>query len=200
MKHLFISFLVLITTGTAFTQDLNLEFGPKAGLSISGFRTPRRFAEGDLSPRIRTHLGIFASGAVADQLRLQGELLFSLQGATEFSEFANSKIRISVNYVNVPVMLKYEVIDGLFVYIGSQLGVLVTSKGKVLQGQFEGTYDNKDDTKALDLSFLLGASYEIVARVVIEGRHNIGLIDLDKEAPIFRNRVFQISVGYVLGR
>ena len=203
MKQFFISFLTLIIAGTAFAQDgqpLNIEFGPKIGASITGFRTPRRFAEGDLSPRLLAHFGAFGSATVADRLRLQGELLFSLQGATEFSEFANSKIRISVNYLNVPIILKYELIDGLWVYVGSQPGILLASKGKVLEGQFEGTYDNKDDTRALDLAFLLGASFEIIDNVVIEARHNIGVLDLDKDAPIFRNRVFHISVGYVLGR
>lgn len=179
------------------TQAQDLKIGLKTGINISTLSGPAASTD-DVSSRLLYHIGAFASQEVADKIEAQAELLFSAQGATEDNDFAASKIRLNFTYLNIPLIAKYQVLEGVCVYAGIQPGIRLTANGKILEGQFQGTLDAKDDTKTFDFALIFGLYYQIEENLFVEARLVPGLVDIEQDEPIFRNQLVQLSVGYVL--
>jgi len=202
--------LLLCATITAQTEKVKI--GVKAGLNIASLT----FDENELESSQKTGFtaGIMAEIPLAKNFSVQPEVLYSQQGM-KFSysdiDVANSsyKSTITLNYLNIPVMLKYYVLKGLSVQAGSQIGILLKSNNKY-QDNFLG-YDNhenynlSDYTNAFDTSVNLGLGYQFKDKFYVDLRYNISYSDVFKEANSngnyvinsdMRNRVFQITIGY----
>jgi len=196
MKSLILSLIILFACSLVNAQE-DLVFGAKAGINISDLVSPDGSAD-DISKRLQYHAGIFGSTMITDEFGAQLELLFSSQGGTELNEFADSKIRITVNYITLPILAKYKVVEGLFVYLGPQIGIAVSSQGNVLEGRFKGKLENMDDTNRVDIGIALGASFAVNEQMFVEARLNAGLTDIEKDEPVFKNQVIQLAVGFPL--
>ena len=202
--------LLLCATITAQTEKVKI--GVKAGLNIASLT----FDENELESSQKTGFtaGIMAEIPLAKNFSVQPEVLYSQQGM-KFSysdiDVANSsyKSMITLNYLNIPVMLKYYVLKGLSVQAGPQIGILLKSNNKY-QDNFLG-YDNhenynlSDYTNAFDTSVNLGLGYQFKHKFYVDLRYNISYSDVFKEANSngnyvinsdMRNRVFQITIGY----
>jgi len=202
--------LLLCATITAQTEKVKI--GVKAGLNIASLT----FDENELESSQKTGFtaGIMAEIPLAKNFSVQPEVLYSQQGM-KFSysdiDVANSsyKSTITLNYLNIPVMLKYYVLKGLSVQAGPQIGILLKSNNKY-QDNFLG-YDNhenynlSDYTNAFDTSVNLGVGYQFKDKFYVDLRYNISYSDVFKEANSngnyvinsdMRNRVFQITIGY----
>lgn len=202
--------LLLCATITAQTEKVKI--GVKAGLNIASLT----FDENELESSQKTGFtaGIMAEIPLAKNFSVQPEVLYSQQGM-KFSysdiDVANSsyKSTITLNYLNIPVMLKYYVLKGLSVQAGPQIGILLKSNNKY-QDNFLG-YDNhenynlSDYTNAFDTSVNLGLGYQFKDKFYVDLRYNISYSDVFKEANSngnyvinsdMRNRVFQITIGY----
>ena len=189
--------LFLIPNPFSESQAQDLKIGLKGGINISTLSGPPSSTD-DVSARLLYHVGVFAAKEVADKIEAQAELLFSAQGATEDNDFAASKIRLNFTYLNIPLIGKYQVAEGICIYAGIQPGIRLTAEGKILEGQFQGTQDAKDDTKAFDFALIFGGYYQIQENLFVEARFVPGLVDIEQDAPIFRNQLVQFSVGYIL--
>lgn len=202
--------LLLCATITAQTEKVKI--GVKAGLNIASLT----FDENELESSQKTGFtaGIMAEIPLAKNFSVQPEVLYSQQGM-KFSysdiDVANSSYEstINLNYLNIPVMLKYYVLKGLSVQAGPQIGILLKSNNKY-QDNFLG-YDNhenynlSDYTNAFDTSVNLGVGYQFKDKFYVDLRYNISYSDVFKEANSngnyvinsdMRNRVFQITIGY----
>lgn len=202
--------LLLCATITAQTEKVKI--GVKAGLNIASLT----FDENELESSQKTGFtaGIMAEIPLAKNFSVQPEVLYSQQGM-KFSysdiDVANSsyKSTITLNYLNIPVMLKYYVLKGLSVQAGPQIGILLKSNNKY-QDDFLG-YDNhenynlSDYTNAFDTSVNLGLGYQFKDKFYVDLRYNISYSDVFKEANSngnyvinsdMRNKVFQITIGY----
>jgi len=202
--------LLLCATITAQTEKVKI--GVKAGLNIASLT----FDENELESSQKTGFtaGIMAEIPLAKNFSVQPEVLYSQQGM-KFSysdiDVANSRYKstITLNYLNIPVMLKYYVLKGLSVQAGPQIGILLKSNNKY-QDNFLG-YDNhenynlSDYTNAFDTSVNLGLGYQFKDKFYVDLRYNISYSDVFKEANSngnyvinsdMRNRVFQITIGY----
>jgi len=202
--------LLLCATITAQTEKVKI--GVKAGLNIASLT----FDENELESSQKTGFtaGIMAEIPLAKNFSVQPEVLYSQQGM-KFSysdiDVANSsyKSTITLNYLNIPIMLKYYVLKGLSVQAGPQIGILLKSNNKY-QDNFLG-YDNhenynlSDYTNAFDTSVNLGLGYQFKDKFYVDLRYNISYSDVFKEANSngnyvinsdMRNRVFQITIGY----
>ncbi len=202
--------LLLCATITAQTEKVKI--GVKAGLNIASLT----FDENELESSQKTGFtaGIMAEIPLAKNFSVQPEVLYSQQGM-KFSysdiDVANSSYEstITLNYLNIPIMLKYYVLKGLSVQAGPQIGILLKSNNKY-QDNFLG-YDNhenynlSDYTNAFDTSVNLGLGYQFKDKFYVDLRYNISYSDVFKEANSngnyvinsdMRNRVFQITIGY----
>lgn len=164
-------------------------FGLKGGLN---FATLGGDAE-DVESLTSFHLGGFAQIKISEKFMIQPELVYSGQGAQDSVE---NDLKIKLNYINLPIMAKFMVSDGLSFEVGPQIGFAVSRKVT-----FEGESENLDDEfKAFDYGVGLGAGYQFDSGMLLSLRYNLGLANiLENEIDDFRvnNNVFQISVGYV---
>jgi hypothetical protein len=184
-------FLLLAFAGTFAAADAQTKIGLIGGVNLADWGGED--ADG-VDAKIGFHVGGFANFAVGNKFSIQPELLYSTQGGK--IDAPGDDVKLRFNYINIPVMVKYELIDGLHAELGPQFGFAVTRKSK----QGDVTVDRNDDFKGFDLGLGLGASYQFPSTPVgIGARSVFGLsrLDDDGDAKMF-NRVFQLGVTYTL--
>ena len=120
-------------------------------------------------------------------LGVQPEVLFSKQG----SSFTGGS-EVNLDYVNIPVMVKFYLPAGLNLQAGPQFGVL-------LNAEDENGVDLKNGLKSSDLSAALGAGWDAPFGLQFTARYVFGLSDInDGIGTEVKNKTFQLSVGYTL--
>src|SRR6185503_8822274 len=129
----------------------------------------------DFDSKAGFHIGGLAHIHLSPHFGVQPEIVYSEQGGKDGED------KWSINYLNIPVLFQYMTGGGLRLQTGPQLGFALSSKIK--SGDIERNI--KDDVKTVDVSWSLGASY------------NIGLTNFnDAATPEVRNRVFQLGLFY----
>lgn len=164
-------------------------FGAKAGLNVANL-------SGDIDGNealIGFNVGVFAEIALADSFYLQPELVFSAQG-TEigdplFDLFFLAE-NLSLNYINLPIMFKYDVANRFYLEAGPQVGFLVSAKF--------ADVDVKDDFETTDFGANFGLSYGFTEKLFAQARYNIGLSNIAKDSgdEELKNSVLSFSLGY----
>ncbi|MDR2064327.1 MAG: PorT family protein [Prevotellaceae bacterium] len=186
-KILLITLVALLGTATANAQ---IKFGAKAGVNLSTITDAS-----DTELKFGFHVGGFAEFTITDVIGIQPEILYSTQGAND----KNSDGGISLGYINVPVLLKVKLVEGLSAEVGPQVGFLLSSKAE----SEDVSISMKDYTNSLDVSAAVGLSYTFAEKFVVGARYNFGLTKIYKESENFdldgakpKNSVIQISFGY----
>ncbi|NCT18416.1 MAG: outer membrane channel superfamily protein [Flavobacteriaceae bacterium CG_4_8_14_3_um_filter_34_10] len=173
--------IILVIFATCFAITTNaqgIDFGVKAGANFSTITDASGFDN-----KTGFHAGIFLGLKFTDKLALQPELLYSQQGA----EFNAGKF--DLDYVNIPVVLKLYLIQGLNLQVGPQFGFVVNDDITV-QG-IEGQVKTND----FDFSGVVGAGYDLPLGLRIDARYNFGLSDVI-ESESWKNGVFSLALGY----
>ena len=168
-KLLLVSFAIIGFSWVASAQDVKL--GIKGGINLSslnGDDVPSNF-----DARTGYHIGVAAQLGLGDKFALQPEVLYSAQGAND----------LDIDYVNIPILVKYKFLEFLSFEAGPQFGVLVNDD-----------YEDIIETKSFDLSAALGAGVEF-GKFFAQARYNFGFTDIIEEDDI-KNGTFQLSVGY----
>lgn len=178
MKKILI-FLVASVAFAISAQAQSIKFGVKAGANFSNLKIS--FDSEGASPDGAT--SIFVGGLVdfglGDKIHFQPEIQYSIEGAKDGD----------ITYFNVPLMLKYYLIEGFNIQAGPQFGLLVDAEG--------GTEGLKSSNFALNF----GAAYEVAGGFFVDARYNLGLSNIAEEEPGFgdftvKTKGFQLGVGY----
>lgn len=210
MKKSMLLICTLFLGVAVMAQSQKVKLGLKAGLNLANFN----FDESELKLSNKTGFtaGFMVEIPMAKNFSLQPELLYSEQGSkTSFSDkdVTNShyKSTITLNYLNIPVMLKYYVLQGLSVQAGPQIGILLKANNKY-QDNFLGyenheSFDLKDYSKGIDTSINFGLGYQFKDKIYTDVRYNISYSSVFKEEDVnhfinndMKNRVFMITIGY----
>jgi len=211
MKKSMLVLGTLLLCATVAAQTGKVKIGVKAGLNISSLTSDEN--ELDSSSRTGFTAGLMAEIPLAKNFAIQPEVVYSQQGM-KFSysdiDVQNShyKSTIGLNYLNIPVMLKYYVVKGLSVQAGPQIGILLKASNKY-QDNFLG-YDNQetfnlsDYANGIDTSVNFGLGYQFKNKFYTDLRYTISYSDIFKDASAntyiinsdMKNRVFQITIGY----
>ncbi|MFN8274138.1 MAG: porin family protein [Flavobacteriaceae bacterium] len=191
MKRIFVVLFVTCSLLTVHAQkskrEEGIKLGIKGGLNVSNLSGDIK----DVAIRTSIHLGLLAEIIVTDKFSIQPELMYSGQGATVTSTGGG---RLKYDYVNLPVLAKFPVANGLSFEAGPQLGFLVSAKYKT-----NDSNDKIEDTKTLDFGLGGGLEYELKNGVIFQARYNLGLTNINSASDNFRvsNNVIQASVGYL---
>jgi hypothetical protein len=193
MKKIVLAIVILITLNST-AQKIN--FGIKAGLNMS-------MLTGSKDQIMSSNNGFFA-GALSEfkilgKIAIQPELLFSAQGAKFESKNLTFATTRKMNYLILPIMVKYYIKSGLFVEAGPQAGFLISANQDVENRITNvNTSENlKEATKDFDMSANIGIGYDILDKVVAQVRYCIGVTNTsDIQNTNIKNGVFQLSVGY----
>jgi len=219
MKKLFLMTAIAVFGFTSMHAQ-EVSFGAKAGMNIAtiggDFGNYDDYWEGDASDNVKSrvgfHIGALAEIMINEKFAVQPEILFSSQGfKTEYS-FGSERVESNVNlsYINVPIMAKFFPIENLAIEAGPQVGFLVSAKEdyEYTDSDFpeydeSGDEDVKDSVNGIDFALGAGASYKLDMGVFFSARYVLGLSAVDDDAYYDdysfsrKNRVFQLSVGYM---
>jgi hypothetical protein len=167
------------------TQAQGLDFGIKAGVNFANITD----ATG-LDNRTGFVGGLFLGAKLSDNLGIQVDALYSQQGA----EFDLGSFNL--DYINIPMVLKYYVAGGLNIQLGPQFGVLIDDDTQTVVGEVI----NDIATNDFDISGVVGLGLDIPFGLRLEGRYNFGLTDVPDEPAIDfdkgKNSVVTLSLGY----
>ena len=206
MKKLFFAAAVLMCSLTAFAQTKEGTFNilPKAGINISTLSN-----KDNAKVKVGFTAGAEAEYQLTKQLSLSAGAMFSTQGAkstTVFREVDNTtkeirevdiKNTMEFDYINVPILANYYIIEGLAVKLGIQPGFNIIAKRKRTDGVEKESKNLSDlgvDVRKVDFSIPIGISYEL-NDFVVDARFNLGLTEV-ADLVKSKNRVFQITFGY----
>lgn len=182
--------LIVALTGLLFSSNINAQdilFGVKAGFNVSslGGASDRGYGS-----KPGFHAGVAAEIGFSDAILLQPEVLVSMQG----SGFGITGLSDNINlfYLNIPLAVKYNIWDELYIEGGPQLGLMLGN--------------NLDDftleANKIDFGVLVGAGYRLNDNFYFQLRFNAGLLNaIDKDSnagQASKNRVFQVSAIYFL--
>ena len=201
MKKLLLSALAVCAFSFSNAQEeksstgLDVTFGAKAGLNLSTFTGDIEGAD----MKTGFHVGGMAEIALNDKFSVQPELMFSTQG-TQSNDFLGSDetLKFNFSYINIPVMAKYYVTEGLSLEAGPQIGILVDSKAK-FDGETEDADELLGDLSTIDFGLNFGIGYKLDSGLNFSARYNLGLSNISDESDLddkVNNSVFQFSVGY----
>jgi hypothetical protein len=183
--------LLQVMALSLLTVQAQIKFGLKGGLNIANIGGSD---VDDNKAKIGFYLGGLLEATIQDNISIQPELLYSVQGYGV--ELAGDDGKVNQSFLLIPVMGKYTFGSGVFVETGPQLGFLLSAKYKR-----DGDSENaKDDFKKSSFSWNFGLGYNNLApNLGANVRFNLGLsrIDEDGDAQAFY-RVFQIGVYYML--
>jgi long-subunit fatty acid transport protein len=200
MKNIILAAVAVF--GFTFANAQEVKFGVKGGINLSSFTGDVE----DPSSKVGFQAGGFAEIKLTDEFSIQPELLYSLQGAKRdesgFGYFSKSTLNLS--YLNIPVMVKYYVIEKFSFEAGPQIGFLLSAKEDIEGNAYgESTsekVDVKDELKSMDFGVNFGAGYDFTENISAGIRYNFGLSNIadfgDGDNRKIKNSVFSLSIGY----
>lgn len=186
--------ILVLTTGVFFTASAQIQFGVKAG---ANFATLSGNGSEGATTKVDFHGGGFVHIPLVNSFFLQPELVYSRQGAKATSD--GVVFNINQNYLNIPVLAKYQHSSGLYGETGPQLGFLLAANVSA-QGSSQ---DVKSSYKSTDFSWAFGVGYKIpLMNAGIDARYNLGLSNIaatEVSGYSVKNNVFQLGVFYMFG-
>lgn len=139
--------------------------------------------------------GVFVDYRFNDWIGMSADLLFSREGAMLKS--GGDKYIAKTNYLNLPILAKFYVLDQLAFNIGIQPGVLLSGKDKVKESGEETAFTTTNNYKSFDFAFPVGVSYEFFNKLILDARYNIGVANISAgEGGKVHNNVFALTLGY----
>lgn len=176
-----IAIVAIFMGTTAFSQGIDL--GIKAGANFANISDVSH-----LSNKTGFQAGIFGGIKFSEKIGIQADMLYSQQGA----EFDGGEFDLT--YINVPIVLKYYIIQGLNIQAGPQFGFVVDDK---ISFDVFGDISRKAKAENFDLSGVVGAGYDFPMGIRLDARYNFGLTDVSKiDGADGKNSVFSVALGY----
>lgn len=174
MKKIFLSAAaVMAFSFAAQAQSEEMKFGVKAGANFTNFDTEG----GDIDGKTGFYVGALVDLPVSGNFHVQPELHYSSEGADE----------ANIDYIRIPVMAKYYVMEGLSLQVGPEVAFKI------------GADDLIDETsKSIDFGLGAGAGYELPMGLFFDVRYNLGLSNINDTdfGGDVKNTGFQVGAGY----
>jgi len=179
-------FLISVLSLAIITGRAQVNFGAKAGINLANITGKK--VEGYRS-KAGVYLGGFANLPLTTQLSVQGELMYSAQGA----RWDDDNEKTTLNYLQLPLLAKYAIGKGFYAEAGPQLGFLLKAEDDN-EGELN---DIKEYLKKTDVSLAIGAGYNVTENVSVNARYNFGLTKFYEEE---KNSVMQLGLSYIFGK
>lgn len=196
MKKIFITFLVAFLSCYANAQNQigTCSITPKVGLNVAQMTN----ADG-ADARIGVVVGAEFDYQITDMFAVTAGAQYAQQGCKVDADFFDATVKL--DYINIPILANFYVVDGFALKIGIQPGFRVSDKVKAEGDGVSVEIDAEDvfggsTLKDVDFSIPVGASYEF-NNVKFDVRYNFGVSPVVKDfGESSRNSVFQFTVGY----
>ncbi|WP_327018593.1 porin family protein [Croceibacter atlanticus] len=196
MKKLFLFTAIAAFGFTSVQAQDGVSFGAKGGVNFA--KLTGDDVE-DADGRTSFHVGAIVEIPVSDRFSVQPEVLYSGQGLQSEEDGIESKIKL--DYINVPVLAKFYLTDGLSLEGGPQFGFLVNDEFEIEDSNGNSIEVEDLDAASFDLGAALGLGYKFTNGLFLQGRYVLGLSNVDdsEEEGAFEddltNSTLQFSVG-----
>ncbi len=191
MKNTLTILFMIIST---LVSAQGLDFGLKLGFNfanVSGID--------DFEQRTGLSAGVFAGARLGDKLGLQVDALYSQQGAEVGATYSDIVQDFNLDYISIPVVVKYYLTDNLNIHAGPQIGILLNDETSVVGQVFENI-----EADTVDWLGTLGIGLDLPLGLRAEARYSFGLTRVNGSVSIpslptiqeGRTRMTTLSIGY----
>ena len=198
MKKTLILFCLLMTGIENLQAQEYFKFGIKGGLNISGF-SGKDANQANFKDRTDIHLGLLSEIMLGEQFALQPEIIYSSQGGKSstpgFNELSGEDFTFKVDYISLPVILKYFILPGFSIEAGPRFSFLIDSRVDATTSDGATTTDITNSTEKFDLGVAGGLGYELPLGFILQARYLRGFSNIYEDVD-YRNSLIQLSLGY----
>ncbi|WP_066218502.1 porin family protein [Formosa haliotis] len=197
-----------ITSIYAQSDSKAVQFGAKAGVNFSKLIGDDF---NDVDSRTSFNAGLLAEIPISERISFQPEVFYSGQGfdileIDQDNVFdTDENLEYQLDYIQVPLLIKAYLIEGLSVEVGPQFGFKIHEEfdwePNADSGDFE--VDSNDSyVKDFETSLAFGTSYKFDAGLFLSARYTLGLTKIFEDDTILgdvdgKNSVWQFGVGYM---
>jgi len=177
------------------SSSMSPSFGVKGGVNFAT-------VSGDDfdSPDSRTsfHVGVFGEFPIAEIFSIQVEALYSGQGFESDIDGGvfggNGKVEYQLDYINVPVLAKFYIVEGLSLEAGPQFSFKVNEEIDTDANNDPGDFD-LNEAESFEFGVSGGLSFQTSMGLFATARYNQGITDIIKDRDV-KNSVFQLGIGF----
>jgi hypothetical protein len=174
------------------TDSMAASFGVKGGVNFANV-TGNDFESPD--SRTSFHVGVVGELPISEMFSLQAEAMYSGQGfETNIPGEDDQNIEYQLDYINVPVLAKIYLTDGLSIEAGPQFGFKVNEEIDSDPNNNPGDIE-VDEAESFDFGLAGGLTFQTQMGLFASGRYTYGVSEIISDADV-HNSVFQISLGY----
>ncbi|MCB2376491.1 PorT family protein [Hymenobacter sp. BT635] len=200
--------------GTGTSDSRNTGFGIKGGFNLADVYGDDKKNFGNGGNYKSFHAGVYGQYGFNNRLSIQPEILYSRQGfegnSTKTTTTGTSSTQVTVSerrldYLQVPVLLVFNILDNVSIHAGPQVSLLT----KVMEDGKERKIADENNAHGYSYSsFDYGVSAGAEARVGparVGARYTAGFADVIKDQNLtatgnkalsdIRNSVFQVYLG-----
>lgn len=212
MRKLFylLGLMALVAVMPLKTTAQELHFMPKIGFTLADIS--------HLQTKVRSgaNVGLGAEYLFPNEIAaVETGVYYAMQGAYIKGTVAGHHLTtfLKNDYLNIPVLAKAYVYNGINVFVGPQFSFNVKDKITMEYGGKElGKVNTTDFVENFDLAIMMGVGYQFESGLFVNANYNLGLLAVFKEDEFTitgenaahtitdglsaRNRVFQISAGW----
>jgi len=173
-------------------------FGIKGGINFSTV-TGDYFDDPD--SRTAFNVGVLAEIPIANRFSIQPEVLYSAQGY-DFASIdqdnifdTDDNIEYQLDYIQVPVLAKVYVLDGLSIQAGPSFNFNVNEELDFSPTEDGGEIELSDQVNDFEMGGAAGLEYKLNNGFFIQGRYSYGFTEVFDGSDA-HNSVWQASIGY----
>lgn len=170
------------------------QFGIHLGAGLTGFDSDPI----DMESGVGLQVGATAQFDVIDKLSFNPELLFSWRNSSMEMEMPNflgeltmgetitMETSLSEMAIDIPLLMRYEVIPSLFIQAGPQVNYVFSSKATTKISTSAGSEESDpvdvlDSRNQLELGLTGGIGYKINSQIAVDLRYQYGLLNSFKD-------------------
>ncbi len=176
--------------------------GFKAGLGIStltGTADSNLVGENEKSWGYNKNynIGFFYNVNATESLSVQTEFLISVKESLYESPSNDYSFNVSLEYLEIPLLLKYNTSKNFCVYGGGYFSKLIRSYYNIKGNEINYKYNKTDIMNEFD-SGLIGGIIFKYDKLLFDFRYSQGLLNIYKDSKTENfNQVFNVSLGYI---
>ena len=172
----------MVAQTTSSNNSRENEFGVKGGFNISNMYTDNADDENVL---YGFNVGVFATFPLSEVIAIQPELYYTTKGSElkYNNDFINGSSKLRLDYIQLPVMVKFNVMEHLNIHFGPYGAYLVGAKVKSENNQnvFEVDEDlDTDDFEKFEFGLAAGVEFDFEP-LSVGLRYDYGLTTVGKE-------------------
>lgn len=191
--------IICLVSATVSVRAGGVMYGPVLGLNLANQTSSDSDESSDIKPGL--HIGALLDFYLGDNFSISPAVIYSMKGSQE--SVNDEIVKSNFNYLEIPLMAKYQLDNGINFSAGPYLGLLLSAKASSDGDDF----DLSDFYKPTDFGFKAGVGYTLESGLGFSMNYGTSLTSISEEITIFgvtqtpdvKNSVIGISVSYMLG-